>query len=49
MPATLTGLSILGVRSTKRQLAKEIPPTTAKSLKVSCFTFAGTFRITDKA
>jgi hypothetical protein len=49
MPVTLTGLSILGVRSTKRQLSKEIPPTTAKGLKVSCFTFGGTFRITDKA
>jgi hypothetical protein len=49
MPVTLTGLSVLGVRSTKRQLAKEVPPTTAKSLKVSCFTFGGTFRITDKA
>jgi hypothetical protein len=49
MPVTLTGLSVLGIRSTKRQLAKDIPPTTAKSLKVSCFTFGGTFRITDKA
>jgi hypothetical protein len=49
MPVTLTGLSVLGVRSTKRQLSKDIPPTTAKGLKVSCFTFGGTFRITDKA
>jgi hypothetical protein len=49
MPVTLTGLSILGVRSTKRQLVKDIPPNTAKGLKVSCFTFGGTFRITDKA
>jgi hypothetical protein len=48
MPVTLTGLSILGIRSTKRQLAKEMPPTTAKGLKVHCFTFGGTFRITDK-
>ena len=49
MPVTLTGLSILGVRSTKRQLAKEMPPATAKGLKVNCFTFCGTSRITDKA
>jgi len=48
MPVTLTGLSILGVRSTRRQLAKDIPPTTAKGLKVNCFTFCGTSRITDK-
>lgn len=48
MPVTLTGLSILGVRHTKRQMAKEIPPTTSKGLKVSCFTFCGTFKITDK-
>ena len=49
MPVTLTGLSILGVRSTKRQLAKEVPPATAMSLKASFFTFAGAFSVTDKA
>lgn len=49
MPVTLTGLSILGIRSTKRQLAKEAPPATAKGLKVRSFIFGGTFRITDKA
>jgi len=48
IPVTLTGLSILGFRSAKRQLAKDIPPNT-KGLKVRSFTFCGGFRITDKA
>lgn len=48
MPVTLTGISVLGVRSTRRQLSKDIPPATARGLKVSSYTFGGMFRITDK-
>jgi len=48
MSVTVTGLSILGTKTMKRQLAKEIPPATAKSLKVNCFTLLGCSRITDK-
>ncbi len=48
MPVTVTGISILGIRNTKRQPAKETPPTTTKGLKVSCLTFGGTFKVTDK-
>jgi hypothetical protein len=48
MPVTLTGLSIMGIRSTKRSQAKDIPPLSAKGLRVSCFSLIGTFRLTDK-
>jgi hypothetical protein len=48
MPVTLGGLTILGIRSMKRQLAKEMPPATARGLKVNCFTLCGISRITDK-
>ncbi len=49
MPVTLTGLSILGIRSTKRSQSKDIPPMSAKGLRISCFSLLGTFRLTDKS
>jgi hypothetical protein len=48
MPVTLTGLSVLGVRSMKRAQAKEIPPISARGLQVRALCLFGAFQVTDK-
>ena len=48
MPVTLTGLSILGTRGMKRSQPKDIPPVSAKALRVRALSFVGCMKITDK-
>lgn len=48
MPVTLTGLSILGVRSMKRAQANDTPPVSARGLHVSALCIFGGLQITDK-
>ncbi len=48
MPVTLTGLSLAGVRSTKRAQAKETPPISARGLHVRALCIFGALQITDK-
>jgi hypothetical protein len=48
MPATLTGPAILGTKRTKRSGGKDIPPVTAKGLRIGSFTLFGTFLLTDR-
>jgi hypothetical protein len=48
MPATLTGPAILGTKRTRRSGGKDIPPVTAKGLRIGSFTLLGTLLLTDK-
>jgi hypothetical protein len=41
MPVTITGLSLLGSRTVRRSPAKQMPPPTAKSLRVSGTSIVG--------
>jgi hypothetical protein len=47
MPVTITGLSLLGSRTMRRSLAKQMPPPTAKSLRVSGISIMGRLSIKD--
>jgi len=48
MPVTLTGYSIVGTRGMKRSQPKDIPPVSAKALRVRALSLVGCMRITDK-
>ena len=47
MPVTVTGLSLLGSRTMRRSPAKQMPPPTAKSLRVSGISIMGRLSIKD--
>jgi predicted membrane protein len=47
MPVTITGLSLLGSRTVRRSLAKQMPAPTAKSLRVSGTSILGRLSIKD--
>jgi len=47
MPVTITGLSLLGSRTMRRSLAKQMPPLTAKSLRVSGMNILGRLTVKD--
>jgi len=47
MPVTVTGLSLLGKRTVRRSPAKQMPPLTAKSLRVSGTSIMGRLSIKD--
>ncbi len=47
MPVTITGLSLLGTRTMRRSQAKQIPPPTAKSLRVSGASIFGRLSVKD--
>jgi predicted membrane protein len=47
MPVTITGLSLLGKRTMRRSPAKQMPPPTAKSLRVSGTSIMGSLSIKD--
>jgi hypothetical protein len=47
MPVTITGLSLLGSRTMRRSPAKQMPPPTAKSLRVSGVSIMGRLSIKD--
>jgi len=46
-PVTLTGLSLMGTRTMRRSQAKQIPPPTAKSLRVSGASIFGSLSVKD--
>jgi hypothetical protein len=47
MPVTITGLSLLGRRTMRRSPAKQMPPPTAKSLRVSGASIFGRLSVKD--
>jgi hypothetical protein len=47
MPVTITGLSLMGSRTMRRSPAKQMPPPTAKSLRVSGISIMGRLSIKD--
>jgi len=47
MPVTITGLSLLGSRTMRRSPAKQMPPPTAKSLRVSGVSIFGRLSVKD--
>ncbi len=47
MPVTVTGLSLLSSRTMRRSLAKQMPPPTAKSLRVSGTSILGRVSVKD--
>ena len=46
-PVTITGLSLLSSRTMRRSLAKQMPPPTAKSLRVSGTSILGRLSVKD--
>ena len=46
-PVTITGLSLLSSRTMRRSLAKQMPPPTAKSLRVSGTSIMGRLSVKD--
>lgn len=47
MPVTVTGLSLVGSRTVRRSLARQMPPPTAKSLRVSGMSIFGSLSVRD--
>lgn len=46
-PVTVTGLSLLSSRTMRRSMARQMPPPTAKSLKVSGMSIVGRLSVKD--